>query len=187
MKKPEHDGERKPIGSVSTYVRLFMRQRRERGEVSVPCGSCTACCRSPRLWAGLRPDEEARFPEAVPVPDNPGLKALPKKADGSCVHLVDDRCAIYARRPFGCRTFDCRAFRVIGFSSASEPVMDAALRQWEEPRLPLAVDKDMRVAFRLARAELRARGGDSSGTAATWSYVLDHYERFMGRARRMRE
>lgn len=29
------------------------------------------------------------------------------KADGSCIHLKDDRCMIHAVAPFGCAFFDC--------------------------------------------------------------------------------
>jgi hypothetical protein len=29
------------------------------------------------------------------------------KRDGSCIHLIDDRCTIHAVAPFGCAFFDC--------------------------------------------------------------------------------
>ncbi len=34
--------------------------------------------------------------------------AIAKKQDGSCVHLAETGCDIYAQRPAVCRTYDCR-------------------------------------------------------------------------------
>lgn len=38
-----------------------------------------------------------------------GRKTLPTAADGSCPLLKNERCQIYASRPFGCRTHFCKA------------------------------------------------------------------------------
>lgn len=180
----------KPVGSVSTFIRHLQRQQRERGEVNVPCGTCTACCRSPRLSASLLPAEESRFPDAVPVPDRPTLKCLPRKPDGTCSYLIDNRCAIYATRPLSCRTYDCRANLVVGVFDASDPIMQEALGQWEDVKMPLAVDRDMRIAFQLAIAELRAnldRSGGVLSAGQALNYALTHYRRFMETPRRARE
>ena len=45
----------KPLGSVTTYLRNQQRDART-GTSKVPCGSCSACCRSPRTFANLMPD-----------------------------------------------------------------------------------------------------------------------------------
>ncbi|MFT3841710.1 MAG: YkgJ family cysteine cluster protein [Myxococcaceae bacterium] len=31
----------------------------------------------------------------------------PKRADGACPFLIDNRCSVYEARPFGCRTYFC--------------------------------------------------------------------------------
>src|SRR5262245_10480899 len=96
----------KPIGSVMTYLRKLNQSVRSK-QVDVPCGSCTACCRSPHMPADLLPQERADFPDAVPMPVGMGGPrssgwALPKRPDGSCVYLIDDKCSIYHRRPDSC-------------------------------------------------------------------------------------
>lgn len=50
-----------------------------------PCTSCGACCRSIR--------------HILPLFDS---------GDGSCVHLVDNRCSIYNDRPTICRVDDIK-------------------------------------------------------------------------------
>lgn len=79
-----------------------------------PCHACqgTCCVRVgfPTL-VELTVDEAPQFPEALQVDNGLGLVwALPTTEAGRCIHLaVDNRCRIYARRPLGCRQFNCRA------------------------------------------------------------------------------
>src|ERR1051325_1096746 len=58
-----------------------------------PCNGCTACCRSSHMKAAILDHERADFPEAV-YDDAAKRYVLPKRADGSCIHLVDDKCTV---------------------------------------------------------------------------------------------
>lgn len=84
-----------------------------RVEADVPCGSCTACCRSAQFVA-IGPDETATLaaiPKALqfPAPNRPpGHVLLPYDEHGCCPMLTDDGCSIYEQRPRACRTYDCR-------------------------------------------------------------------------------
>ena len=124
----------------------------------MPCDGCTACCRSPVLDRG----------------------DLPRAADGSCGHLVDGKCLIYAERPLACRVYDCRLASLLGIMPANDQVMMEAHQQWARFKEPTVDDTDMRVAIRLGVA---ATGSTDlrQATAAlrTWPQHLD-------RAREMR-
>lgn len=77
----------------------------------VPCGSCTACCRSQLV---------AVMPEDAPNANHYRTRSLGKmesgddvlvlvvEADGNCTHLVGGKCEVYDVRPIICRTYDCR-------------------------------------------------------------------------------
>lgn len=96
------------VGARSWYRHSLKGAQPPYAGASVPCGSCTACCTGLRapLVPGL--DHISTYAtdpdEAEPV--------LSRKADGSCLYLHEGACLIYARRPFVCRTFDCRALLV---------------------------------------------------------------------------
>lgn len=81
-------------------------------EAVVPCGTCTACCRSP---VEIRPDcgdDPADYETAVYVdtsaPNGPAIVTLRLKPDGACYALKGGRCSIWEKRPYICRQFDCR-------------------------------------------------------------------------------
>ena len=82
----------------------------ERTEVS--CNGCTECCRSNQGLV-LHPEQgdevESYQVQAVArdATGNPVL-ALATDESGKCVYLGSNGCTIYARRPFLCRSFDCR-------------------------------------------------------------------------------
>lgn len=72
---------------------------------SVPCGTCTQCCRGVEVQLVTGADDPTLYlldPEAT-------IPTLARQADGSCVYLRENLCTIYQYRPFVCRTFDCRA------------------------------------------------------------------------------
>ena len=104
------------------------------GEMDVPCGSCTACCRSSQ-FVHVDPDEHdalAHIPPELlfPTPGAPaGHLLLGYDDEGCCPMLVDDRCSIYLHRPRACRTYDCRAFAATGVI-ADQPLIDERVRRW---------------------------------------------------------
>jgi Putative zinc- or iron-chelating domain len=161
----------KPLGSPSTYLRKLGQAVRT-GEVRVPCGSCRACCTSPDIHVELEPREVSRFKDSAVHKAGEGWQ-LAKKADGSCVHLIEGRCAIYATRPAGCRLFDCRLQALFGAPSL-DPVMDQAVRQWSQPRMPLPEDREALLALRLALADQSMATGSALVKALRWR---DHLPR----------
>jgi Fe-S-cluster containining protein len=79
----------------------------------VPCGSCTACCRT--QWVFLDPDsgDVPALYDTVDVIDPKSgapVKALAHKPSGECVYLGSTGCTIHDRAPAMCRAFDCRAY-----------------------------------------------------------------------------
>jgi hypothetical protein len=82
----------------------------------VPCGGCTACCRSNQgLFLHPEQGDDVHSYQvqvrADPVSGNP-VYLLDTK-DGACVYLGASGCTIYDRRPLLCRTFDCRKHYLI--------------------------------------------------------------------------
>jgi uncharacterized protein len=94
---------------------------REHG-ADVPCGTCTACCRSAQ-FVHIAPEEKrtlARIPPQLlfPAPGLPkGNLLLGYDEHGRCPMLIDDRCSIYADRPSACRNYDCRVFAAAGIKA----------------------------------------------------------------------
>lgn len=159
----------KPLGSPSTFLRK-LEQGVRAGNVTVPCGSCRACCTSPDLYVELEAHEVERFKGSAVHKPGEGWQ-LAKKADGSCVHFVDGRCAIYATRPNGCRLFDCRLQALFG-ASGVDPVMNDAVRQWAPPRMPLPEDREALLALRLALADQSRATGSALAKALRWRHYL---------------
>jgi Fe-S-cluster containining protein len=78
----------------------------------VPCGGCTECCRSNQGLI-LHPDREDvvesyRFQLLGQSAAGEPVYALATDERGHCVYLGSNGCTIYDRRPFLCRSFDCR-------------------------------------------------------------------------------
>jgi Putative zinc- or iron-chelating domain len=140
-------GDKHP-GSVRAFMKKYV-QGVKRGEVSVPCDTCNACCRSAKIIVELSEEEAKRHGGE---PDAEYGWRMPKGADGSCIKLVDGKCSIYADRPFVCRTYDCRWSMLIGFMPTDDPPLAEALRQWASFSIPTPEDKDTWVAIRLAIA-----------------------------------
>jgi Fe-S-cluster containining protein len=72
---------------------------------NVPCNGCTACCRqqvvllSDRDEANMAAYDYRRIGKHL---------VLNNKPNGECTHLGPEGCTIYEKRPFVCRTYDCR-------------------------------------------------------------------------------
>ena len=83
----------------------------------MPCGGCTECCQSNQGLV-LHPDkgddvESYQF-RVLARPDSADpVFVLAADASGRCVYLGAHGCTIYDRRPFLCRSFDCRKHYLI--------------------------------------------------------------------------
>ena len=143
-------------GSVSSIMKRHLRAATTGQAVDVPCGSCNACCRMPHLYAEVRDYERADFPEAVwqtaddMVPTWVPGWVLPKNPDGSCVHLIGGKCAIYERRPRACRTFDCRVALVTSTMPSPDLEWVEILQQWSAPTAPTIADRELGLALSMA-------------------------------------
>jgi Fe-S-cluster containining protein len=121
-------------GEYAAWVGEFRQMLRVRTEVDVPCGECTACCRS-SLFIHVGPDETdtlAHIPAQVlfPAPNQPiGHVLMGHDEHGNCPMLVDDRCSIYEHRPNTCRTYDCRVYAASGVVP-DKPAIAARTRRW---------------------------------------------------------
>lgn len=80
---------------------------------SLPCGTCTLCCRGERIFLF---EEYGDDPSSLQteVIMNPLLgvmqPALKQKKDRSCIYLGAKGCEAYEQRPAVCRSFSCAAF-----------------------------------------------------------------------------
>ena len=88
------------------FLRVYKQiSRGARG--TPPCDKCQAgCCKCFKVL--LHPNEVGRYDHVIDKSN--GKPVLPRHADGSCIHLVDNRCGIYTHRPRTCKEFDCRLF-----------------------------------------------------------------------------
>lgn len=86
-------------------------------ETEVPCNGCTECCRSRQLLP-LHPEQgddvqSYRFQILKDRMSAKPVFVLAADENGRCVYLGDAGCTIYERRPFLCRSFDCRKHYLI--------------------------------------------------------------------------
>lgn len=166
----------KPLGRPTKLLKEFAKVY-DTHEAKVPCNGCTACCRSRSTMADLQPDELTLFPEAVM--DSEVGWVLPQRPDGSCVHLIDDRCSIYERRPLACRIFDCRMAALLQVMS-SDPVMVEATQQWKQPELDKKKDRVALMALKLAGLQAM-KFSDAYWEIISMAYA--NYQNFINQAR----
>lgn len=122
-------------GPFSSWAAVVVRaaSAREAVDIDVPCGSCTACCRS-SYFIHIRADETETLraiprPLLFPAPGMPpGDMVLGFDAEGRCPMLAENGCSIYGARPRTCRTYDCRVYAAAGLSPEAEGKTDIAAR-----------------------------------------------------------
>lgn len=122
-------------GPLADFVTGF-RRAMEQGETShVPCGSCTACCRTSH-FVHVEADELdtlAHIPEDFLAPAPAGYPSgsvvLGFDGEGRCAMLSESGCGIWAHRPRVCRTYDCRVYPTAGLFPDQPPVAERA-RRW---------------------------------------------------------
>lgn len=158
-------------GRLSEWLDGFTRLLDANGTSEVPCGSCTACCRSAQ-FVHIDADEAdtlSRIPAALlfPAPGKPeGHKILPFDQDGRCPMLGNAGCRIYEHRPRTCRTYDCRVFAAADVVP-EQPLIADRVRRWQFEVLDT---DDRRAAERLRAGALVAEG--PGGTRRALSIVL---------------
>lgn len=86
-------------------------------QTEVPCNGCTECCKTHQLLV-LQPQQgddvqSYRFQILEDRNSTKPVFVLASDEKGRCVYLGDSGCTIYARRPFLCRSFDCRKHYLI--------------------------------------------------------------------------
>ncbi|MFM2077490.1 MAG: hypothetical protein RJA49_1380 [Actinomycetota bacterium] len=126
-----------PAGGFGTWLRVLQDAVRGEAETDVPCGTCTACCRSAQFVL-VEPDEadaRAHIPAALlfPAPRLPqGNMLMGYDQHGRCPMLGEHGCTIYAHRPRTCRTYDCRVFPAAGVfpDEAEKADIAARARRW---------------------------------------------------------
>ena len=125
------------------------------GTSDVPCGDCTACCRS-RQFVQIDDDELETLAQVdsrllVRNPTGSASWILGYDAAGRCPMLGDGGCTIYHDRPRTCRTYDCRVYAASGVRPP-QPLVAARVQSWI-----FAVDDQLQDCRRRA-AELSAAG-----------------------------
>ncbi|MFC1627918.1 YkgJ family cysteine cluster protein [Gemmatimonadota bacterium] len=114
-----------PAGSFAPWLCSILRALTEETGVDVPCGECTACCRSSQ-FIHVRPEEVqalSRIPGELlfPAPGQPeGTLLLGFDEHGRCPMLIEEKCSIYKYRPLTCRNYDCRVFSAAGISAGED-------------------------------------------------------------------
>ena len=114
-----------PAGPFSAWLLRTGATLERHDDTVVPCGECTACCRS-SYFIHIGPDETAtlaRIPAELlfAAPGQPkDTVLLGYDEEGCCPMLVDDKCSIYEHRPQTCRSYDCRIFAAAGIAAGDD-------------------------------------------------------------------
>lgn len=124
-------------GPFSTWVAGIQAALRGEQDSDVPCGGCTACCRSSQ-FVHIGPEEVdtlSHIPDELvfPAPRLPdGNVLLGYDEQGRCPMLTEAGCSIYEHRPKTCRTYDCRIFPAAGIdaSDGAPGVIAQQTKRW---------------------------------------------------------
>ena len=111
-------------GSFSAWLEMTKKSIANGTGITVPCGSCGACCRS-AFYIAVRQNEIKAFAH-IPkellseIPGVPEVYYIGFNEQGHCPLLIDDLCSIYEYRPHSCKTFDCRVYTATGIKLDKE-------------------------------------------------------------------
>lgn len=105
--------------------------------MDVPCGMCTACCRS-SLFIHIGANETqtlARIPGELlfPAPGRPNDKVMGFDENGQCPMFQKNECSIYEHRPLTCRQFDCRVFAIteLKLTGENKSLINRQIGRWK--------------------------------------------------------
>ncbi len=154
-------------GPFSAWLRQTRNALLAGSGVDVPCGECTACCRS-SYFIHIRSAETntlARINRKIlfPAPGLPkGNVVLGYDQHGHCPMLRENQCSIYQHRPQTCRHYDCRIFAAAGIAAgdADKARINQRVQRWRFS-YPSQRDRD-----------------DHNAVQAAAKYLLDHPECF---------
>jgi len=117
--------EKRHTGNFAKWLSDFIKAMEGKGNNSVPCGHCVACCTSSN-FVHIRPsdiDTLKHIPEEIlfPAPKLPkGHFVLGYDEMGHCPMFKEGKCSIYEQRPTTCRQYDCRVYAATGISVENE-------------------------------------------------------------------
>ncbi len=150
---------KEPLGSPVVWLKKF-HEGIEKGEVTVPCGTCDACCRDfDEIF--LTNEEKDKYEHTV----NEKGRAVLARGDDQCFYLGRDGCSTYNDRPLNCRQFDCRALAHCGLFPMDFPRVNAAVQHWD-PTFKTEEEKVLGMALRLAARASVESGKDSFQASA---------------------
>jgi len=187
-----------PAGNFSEWLRGAEASLRSgKGGTAVPCGACTACCRS-SMFIHIKPEETEtiqRIPRALlfPAPGLPkGHVLMGYDEQGHCPMLVDNQCSIYVDRPQTCRSYDCRIFAATGVPVDQQTQAEIAHRvqawvfhyECEESRLEHTILKDA-AAFLQKNGDLFPQGSLPAHPAQLAALAVRIYRLFSGATAKM--
>ena len=139
----------KPAGAFSRWLKVIGQD--------VPCGECSACCRS-SLFIHIEADEAEtlrRIPKRLVfrAPGSDG-HVMGYNERGECPMWTGTACAIYDHRPRTCRAFDCRVFAATGIAADDRALIAAQVARWRFT-YPRAADRTAQARVRATAAFLR--------------------------------
>ncbi|MDO9473335.1 MAG: YkgJ family cysteine cluster protein [Caulobacter sp.] len=146
-----------PAGSFRVWLGDIALALSEGADSDVPCGSCSACCRSSQFILVTDTDRDAR--SVIPAellfaaPGLPvGNHVMGYDANGHCPMFGESGCSIYEQRPQACRAYDCRIFTATKIDVGADGHHEIALRaqQWH---FDMDAQSDIAQAAVLAAAE----------------------------------
>ncbi|MDO8731311.1 MAG: YkgJ family cysteine cluster protein [Actinomycetota bacterium] len=127
-----------PAGNFLVWLGEIKHAISDGADSEVPCGTCSACCRSSQFI--LVADTDAAARSVIPADllfAAPGLAAgnhiMGYDSRGHCPMFGSDGCSIYSNRPQACRAYDCRIFAATGIEVAADGHTEIAARvqQWQ--------------------------------------------------------
>lgn len=153
-------------GHFSKWLKQTLSNQKNKQDADVPCGSCTACCRSSQ-FIHIKPEEIKtlkKIPKNLlfPAPNLPkGNLLMGYNNKGECPMFIDSKCSIYADRPQTCRIYDCRIFSAteIEINAEAQLAIREQARRWRFEYLSEA-DKIDQAAV-LAAANFITKNRDS--------------------------
>lgn len=133
--------------------------------MNVPCGRCTACCRSSYFIHIGRSETKtiSHIPKELlfPAPGRPkGSYVLGYDRQGRCPMLIKDKCSIYNHRPLTCRIYDCRIFAAtcIPAGGKDKNLVTQRTRRWKFS-YPAKLDLVEHSAVKAAASFLQENSG----------------------------
>ena len=110
------------------------------------CGTCSACC---RVFAFV-PLLQHETGEGLNYELVNGKRVLKKNIDGSCIHLINDKCSVYEHRPLSCSGYDCRELSVCDVVPP-EPEIAEAILKWKWDTTSIKDQKSLKEVRRSAK------------------------------------